>query len=319
MCSNRPSQEKESDRGRIPVDFLRVGAPEAPDGYETFWQARYRRAMAVDPDPAVRDTETTRNGFREFDLSYSSTDGVRIGGWMLVPLSGVVRHGLVVLHGYGGRAEPDWDLPFPDAVMIFPCARGLGMRSLLPDVPSDAYQHVLHGIESRDRYIHGGCVDDVWLAVSALLRLFPQVANRIGFLGTSFGGGIGAMAMAWDQRIHRGHLNVPSFGNHPLRLTLPMNGSGASIRHLLSSTPSILETLAWYDDATAATYVRQPLHCACALFDPTVPPAGQFAIYNALKGPKRLFVLTAGHYPYPEEHQESQRMLREIYDFFPSS
>ncbi len=250
--------------------------------------------MAVDPDPAVRDTETTRNGFREFDLSYSWTDGVRIGGWMLVPLSGVVRHGLVVLHGYGGRAEPDWDLPFPDAVMVFPCARGLGMRSLLPDVPSDAY----------------------WLAVSALLRLFPQVANRIGFLGTSFGGGIGAMAMAWDQRIQRGHLNVPSFGNHPLRLKLPMNGSGASIRHLLSSTPSILETLAWYDDATAATHVRQPLHCACALFDPTVPPAGQFAIYNALKGPRRLFVLTAGHYPYPEEHQESQPMLREVYDFF---
>ena len=123
------------------------------------------------------------------------------------------------------------------------------------------------------------------------------------------------MAMAWD---HASNVVISMFQlrQSPFRLKLPMNGSGASSRHLLSSTPSILETLASYDDATAATHVRQPLHCACALFHPTVPPAGQFAIYNALKGPGALFVLTAGHCPYPEEHQESQPMLREVYDIF---
>jgi len=306
-------------RGSVPKNFLEVGAPEAPDGYEAFWRVRYRRAVAIDPDPAVRDTGAERNGFRVFDLSYTSTEGVRIGGWVLAPVSGIVRQGFVVLHGYGGRAEPDFDLPFPDAVMLFPCARGLGMRSLLPGVSSDIYKHVLHGIESRDRYVHGGCVEDVWLAVSVLLRLHPHVFGRIGFLGISFGGGIGAMAMAWDDRIARGHFNVPSFGNHALRLKLPMDGSGASIRYVLSSTPAALETLAWHDAATAARYIKQPVHCACALFDPTVPPAGQFAVYNALGGPKQLFVLTAGHHPYRHEREESLRMLQEIYDFFHSS
>jgi len=309
----------DSWRRSVPKNFLEVGAPEAPDGYEAFWRVRYRRAVAIDPDPAVRDTGAERNGFRVFDLSYTSTEGVRIGGWVLAPVSGIVRQGFVVLHGYGGRAEPDFDLPFPDAVMLFPCARGLGMRSLLPGVPSDIYKHVLHGIESRDRYVHGGCVEDVWLAVSVLLRLHPHVFGRIGFLGISFGGGIGAMAMAWDDRIARGHFNVPSFGNHALRLKLPMDGSGASIRYVLSSTPAALETLAWHDAATAARYIKQPVHCACALFDPTVPPAGQFAVYNALGGPKQLFVLTAGHHPYRHEREESLRMLQEIYDFFHSS
>ncbi len=308
----------DSWRGSVPKDFLDIAAPEAPDGYEAFWRGRYRRVVALDPDPSVRDTGTERNGFRVFDLFYRSTEGVRIGGWVLTPVSGIVRQGFVILRGYGGRSEPDFDLPFWDAIIVFPCARGLGTRSLQPGVPSDVHKHVLHGIESRDHYVHGGCVEDVWLAVSVLLRLRPHVSGRIGFLGISFGGGIGAMSMAWDDRIARGHFNVPSFGNHALRLNLPMDGSGASIRHVLSSTPSALETLAWHDSATAASYIKQPVHCACALFDPTVPPAGQFAVYNALRGPKQLFVLTAGHRPYRQEQEESLRMLREIYDFFDS-
>ena len=78
----------------------------------------------------------------------------------------------------------------------------------------------------------------------------------------------------------------------------------------------MIELLVGNDAATAARYMKQPVHCACALFDPTVPPAGQFAVYNALGGPKQLFVLTAGHHPYREEREESLRMLQGIHDFF---
>jgi len=40
--------------------------------------------------------------------------------------------------------------------------------------------------------------------VSALLGLCPRLVVRIGY----FGGGIGAMALAWDGRIARGHLQL---------------------------------------------------------------------------------------------------------------
>ena len=76
----------------------------------------------------------------------------------------------------------------------------------------------------------------------------------------------------------------------------------------------MIELLVGNDAATAARYMKQPVHCACALFDPTVPPAGQFAVYNALGGPKQLFVLTR-HHPY-RRGGESLRMLQKIYEFF---
>ena len=58
-----------------------------------------------------------------------------------------------------------------------------------------------------------------------------MAARRLDYMGISFGGGIGALALPWDERFHRAHLNVPSFGHHPLRLTLPepdTTGSGSN-------------------------------------------------------------------------------------------
>ncbi|MEZ5583004.1 MAG: hypothetical protein R3F37_09785 [Candidatus Competibacteraceae bacterium] len=43
------------------------------------------------------------------------------------------------------------------------------------------------------------------------------------------------------------------------------------------------------------------------MFDPAVPPPGQYAIYNALAGHKDLFVLQAGHF---EHGNALQRKLR---------
>jgi cephalosporin-C deacetylase len=159
-------------------------------------------------------------------------------------------------------------------------------------------------------------VDDVWTGVSALLGLFPNLAGHIGYLGISFGGGIGAMALAWDDRIGRGHLCVPSFGHQPLRLSLPTTGSGAAVQRFARTQGNVLATLAYYDAAVAARHIRQPMHVAAARFDPAVAPPGQFAVYNAIPGNKRLYVLDAGHFDYPGRARQDQEVLAELRAFF---
>jgi cephalosporin-C deacetylase len=142
------------------------------------------------------------------------------------------------------------------------------------------------------------------------------VAGRIGFLGISFGGGIGAMALAWDPRVNRAHLNVPSFGNHPVRLRCRTVGSGEAVRAYAARGLDPMPTLAYYDAASAARQIRIPVHCALAGFDPAVAPPGQFSIFNALAGEKELFPLQAGHFPYPEAEHEERRLLGELERFF---
>jgi cephalosporin-C deacetylase len=206
-------------------------------------------------------------------------------------------------------------LPRADAAYLIPCFRGL-CRSARAPISTEPHWHVLHDLDKPERYILRGCVEDLWTATTALLMLCPWLAGRLGYLGISFGGGIGALALPWEPRIARGHLNVPTFGHHPLRQGLACIGSGAAVQRFVAEHPQAAETLSCYDAAIAARRIRQPMHVALALFDPVVPPPGQFAIYNAIPGAKLRCVLPAGHFPYPEQAAREAALLDELSDFF---
>lgn len=295
--------------------LLSIARPEQPADFAVFWGDRYNRARTIKTAPTWRELPSIRPDLRLFEIEFTSVEGFRVGGWLTRPRHEPVECGAVVGHGYRGRDGPDLDLPLRRTAVLFPCARGLS-RSAHSDLPANPDAHVLHGIEHRERYIHGACAADlVWCAASALLDMFPNAARRLSYLGISFGGGIGALALPWDERFHRAHLNVPSFGHHPLRLTLPCVGSGEAVRNHQRRTGRALETLRYFDAASAASHLKIPVHIAAARFDPAVPPPGQFAIYNALAGPKELFVLAAGHFEHSGLAAESAR-LRDALGYF---
>src|SRR5262249_23588568 len=130
---------------------------------------------------------------------------------------------------------------------------------------------------------------------TALLELVPSIGRRLGYVGVSFGGGIGALALPWDDRFIAAHLTVPSFGHHPLRLSMQSTGSAESVRQYHAAHPELVDVLRHFDPAPAAHRIPIPVQVAPALFDPVVPPPGQFAVYNALAGPRDLVVLATGH------------------------
>ncbi len=302
--------------GYTQSQLLTLPPPTPPADFSVFWQARYARAMTTHPRPRLTYSQTHAD-YEVFDCTYRSTNDVEIGGWLLIPRRAPVTCGLVVGHGYGGRDGPDFHWPIPGAALLFPCFRGLSRSRRWPISDNPAY-HVLHDIDKKDHYILGGCVDDLWLAVSTLLALFPATVGHIGYAGISFGGGIGALALPWDDRIQRAHLNVPTFGNHPLRLQLPSQGSAAAVRNFQHTHPKInvLATLAYYDAACAAQWTCTPVHMAAALADPVVAPPGQFSIYNGLAVAKQLFLLDWGHADYPRRAAQEQALSLELQEFF---
>ncbi|MBS3963521.1 MAG: acetylxylan esterase [Methylomonas sp.] len=300
--------------GRSLAELLAITPPEAPDDFAAFWQQRYQRCMQHSVSPRIEESYR-REGFIVHDIYFRSTDGYDIGGWLLEPRSEPVSQAIIVGHGYGGRDKPDDDFGISHTAFYFPCFRGIS-RSRCSDLSALPRNHVIHDVEDRDRYVIGGCVDDLWLAVSLIEQLYPQVARCIGYMGISFGGGLGALAAPWDQRIKRLHLNVPTFGHQPLRMQLPTVGSASSLQAYLHQHRHVADILAYYDAATAARHAEQPVHVAAALFDPAVAPPGQFAIYNAWKGEKSLFVLDAGHFEYPNRLTQEQALKQQLRMFF---
>lgn len=296
-------------------DLRAVTPPQPPADFAAFWRDRHARARQLDPRPALGRSLLSHPDWWVFDLAYRSTGDFPINGWLLLPRDGVVERGLVIGHGYGGRQQPDFDWPLANTALLFPCLRGLS-RSARPPISQDPNWHVLHDIHQRDAYIIGGCVEDVWLGVSVLTCLYPWLAGRIGYSGVSFGGGVGALAIPWDERIDRGHLSLPTFGNQPLRLTLPTTGSAAAVQAFQRRHGTALDTLRYYDAASAAAYLRVPMLVSAALFDPMVAPPCQFSIYNAIPGCKELFILDAGHFEYPGQQEQETNLLERLRQFF---
>ncbi|WP_165218372.1 acetylxylan esterase [Affinirhizobium pseudoryzae] len=291
-------------------------APEAPEGFDAFWAGRYQRALEVKPKPQRRVSALSHPAWQVEEIHFTSTDRVRIGGWLLTPRSGEIRRGIVVGHGYGGREAPDFDYPVTDAALLFPCFRGMS-KSPHPPISGNAVWHVLHHIEKPDQYVIGGCVEDLFVSVSALLQLFPALEGQIGYSGISFGGGIGALGIPFDPRIDRGFLEVPTFGNRPLWLTLPSTGSAASVQIYRKTHPGVDEALRFFDAATAATRITVPMLVAPARFDPAVAPPCQFSVANAV--PQKFnetFILDAGHFDYPDAATQHNLLSEKVRTFF---
>lgn len=289
--------------------LLQVPAPEGPADFDDFWRATFDEAMAPPLNLAVEPIGSPREGVELFHVSYDSLGGVRIGGWLTRPRGVEPVRAVVVGHGYGGRAEPGFDLPGPPAATIQYCARGFH-RSARADLPNESTRHVTHGIESRETYIHRGCVADTWRAASALIEWMSDLAPTLQYHGGSFGGGIGALALPWDARFTRAFLDVPSFGNYPLRVTLPCNGSGHWVTRYWEKHPEALDVLAYFDAATAARRITIPVLVAVAKFDPAVAPPSQCATYNGLAGPKELVWRRSGHFEAPTK-AEDDRLVNE--------
>jgi cephalosporin-C deacetylase len=291
--------------------LLAIKPPEPVSDFEAFWRDTYRQTLAVAPElemeeDASRSTET-RQVYKAY---FTGLGGFRCGAWVTIPRGQKVVRAVIESHGYGGRDTPA-DLAHGEPAVVFaPVARGFGISSR-PEIPNNSKHHVVYGIESRETYIHRFCVTDIWSAISAVLEKWPELRGKVEYSGGSFGGGIGAMAIPWDDRIVKGFLDVPSFGNHPLRVTMQCTGSGQAVLERVAQEPELLTTvLPYYDAAVSARFIRVPTLVAPALFDPSVPPPGQFSVYNAIpEAYRRLHVKTSGHFVEPNDLTKQRLML----------
>ncbi len=122
--------------GYTPTMLRAVRAPPPPEDFAEFWAGLYQRARWIDPAPVARPSTVDPPSY---DVEFTSLDGVRIGGWLGLPADGRIERGLVVGHGYGGRAAPDAEVPVERAAVLYFCARGLPERGRVP--ASLAAQH----------------------------------------------------------------------------------------------------------------------------------------------------------------------------------
>lgn len=277
-------------------DLRRQTAPEEKRDFADFWRTTYREATAGKPEYAVRELWSGMENCRLYEIRAMSFGNVPVTMYLSRPerSAGAIVYG----QGYGNGVQPIQDKDF---TVIIAGSRGLG-PSRTRNIPWEVRKHVVFGLESRKTYVWRGVIADLWLSASVLLDMFPDAAENLNYRGGSMGGAIGALALPWDRRFRAACLAVPTFGNHPLRVTLPCTGSGKGVSDYWEIHPECLDVLAYFDAAVAAKHLTVSTICEAAKFDPMVPPAGQFAVLNSIPGNLcRPYIVEAGHWDCPED------------------
>ena len=248
-------------------------------------------------DAAPRTLSTgTHHGRTVSIVEHAGVDGIRVRSWLVGPASGTASVGIVHSHGYGGRDGIDLARVPDDAAAIFPVARGLPTLNAGIGAPEPVEQHVLAGLHDPDRYVLGLCARDLWLAADVLVGAVGDLP--LYYVGESFGGGIGSLAIPWDDRYIGATLVVPSFGQYDERLAVPCLGSGEVVRAHVAAHPEARAHLRPFDASSTLGFADVPVRVEAALWDQYVPPPGQFGVANAARD-LELAVLPAGHAEYP--------------------
>ena len=283
--------------GYTQEELLKIQSPAEVEGFADFWRNNYELVMAKKPEYKVEaELWCPRSDERFYRIRVKNYDGVEIVMFIARPENS--QGGLVVGQGYGNPGTGV--LSRYRLTTAFACVRGLGFSQCY-DIPWEPNDHVIYGIESKETYILRGAIADQWMAASVLLDMFPDTADNLNYMGSSMGGGMGALLLAWDKRFKAAHLNVPTFGAE-IRFDFESAGSGEACRKYIMEHPESRKVLAWFDASAAAKYITIPVCCAPALFDPRVPPVGQFSICNSIDEKyKTQFIREVGHFPPTEK------------------
>lgn len=278
-----------------------------PADFDTFWTQLYQQTLSTKLNIETRPSDFSNDKIEVKEVYYDTLDNTRIGSWLAIPRHQKITNIKVQGHGYGGREAPDLAIPDNTAV-LFPVAPGFFI-SAWKDIPGTSKEHVLYGIESKETYVFRICAAALWSAASVMIELFPDCADTLYYSGSSYGGGMGCLMLPWDKRYTKASLGLISFCNHPIRVQCECVGSGSAVKDYYERHPEVMEVLRYFDGAFAAKRIQVPTVFACAKFDPSVPPPGQFTAYNVCNAQKRLSVFLTGHFDdqYAEREEEQER------------
>ena len=292
-------------------ELLKIKGDPPIEGFREFWMKQYDAARAWNGSYHIEDELwSPEPACRIYRIRFTSTDGFSIGIWISRPAESIGGH--LMIHGYGHVPTPPVTAP-RDRTIVHPCLRGLGL-SQCRKIPWESGEHAAYGFDDPENYVITGGVRDLWISLSILIDMFPDTAENILCSGISLGGGMGALAIPWDDRIHYGELDIPSLGG---RIALDIPAIPGTARHTRNSLATAsgkgMRIIDLCNASSAAGAIRVPTLITPALMDETVPPPEQFAVANSIPEKYRIMrIKDVGHADPTERDMALEKELAEI-------
>jgi cephalosporin-C deacetylase len=282
--------------------------PMQPTDFDAFWQEARTELDAIAPDFKLTPTPQYSSSKTDvFEVEMRSLGNIRVRGYYAQPKNKTNLPALLHVQGYSSIMTP-YDVDQPMA-QFYLNIRGHGnsQSDLNPGFPG----FLLKGLDSAKTYIYRGAYMDCVRAIDFLESRSEVDTTRIGVEGASQGGALSYAVAALDKRIKLCAPDVPflsDFRNYFQIAAWPaMEFKTYSALHF-KKMETIYSVLDYFDIKHLTPMITCPVIMGVGLYDPTCPPAINFAAYNNLASKDKEYRLypTAGH-SLPPSHYEVKR------------
>ena len=230
--------------------------------------------------------ESTKNGVELSAISFTSPDGGSATGLLFDPVTrSTPRPGIVLMHGAPGNAR---QMTVQGQVLA-----EHGAVVIAIDAPHARRSGSWVRFTTQDRLEQIQLIKDLQRAVD-VLRARPNVDDdRIGYVGVSFGGAMGALFVGIEQRLKTAVLVVAD-GGLVSHFTGPedfnfMTGLSCATRTTWLEAMAPIEPIRFIGQASSALLLQN------GRFDTAVPPADAEALHAAVSPSATIRWYDAGH------------------------
>jgi cephalosporin-C deacetylase len=282
--------------------------PILPADFDAFWHDARMELDSIAPEFSMTPTPQYATEKTDvFEVEMRSIGNIRVRGYYTQPKNKMNLPALLHVQGYSSVMLP-FDVDQPMA-QFFLNIRGHGnsQSDLNPGFPG----FLLKGLDSAKTYIYRGAYMDCVRAVDFLASRSEVDTTRIGVEGASQGGALSFATAALDKRIKLCAPDVPflsDFRNYFQIAPWPaMEFKAHALTHF-KKMESVYSVLDYFDIKHLTPSVSCPVFMGVGLYDPTCPPAINFAAYNNLAATDKEYRLypTAGH-SLPPKHYDIKR------------
>lgn len=278
--------------------------PHAPADLDAFWSATIDAALAQPLGIELRAYDLDLAGVVTTKVSFAGFEAGTISGWYLRPDRAGVHPGLVVYHGYSGRAPRPLELyaiaAQGIAVLAVDCRGQNGDSSDEVARPSG---HVAgwmtHGIRDPERYYYRHVYADAVRALEVLCSFAEVDGSRIATTGISQGGGLSLAAAALSARPSFVWSDIAYLCDIRRGVALAALPPYTEISDFIRSHPAleaqVWRTLSYVDMLNLAQRITCPAVLTVGLWDEICPPSTVYAVFHRIASTEKVLKVLPYH------------------------
>jgi len=311
----------------LPLDQLRQYKPplyRAAD-FESFWDETTAGALKQPQNAELIPYDLRAKNVISYAVRFdgyrptnpgaasASTPPSRIAGWYVRPEASGKFPGVVIYHGYSGRACRPLDMLALAAqgfcVLSMDC-RGQNGQSqdaaVYPEGHSTGW--MTQGIRDPRTYYYRHVYADALRALELLAHRDEVDASRLAVTGFSQGGGLSLAVAALSNRPILCLPDAPYLCDYRRAIDLASAGPYGEIPHLLKSFPHLydeaIRTLSYFDNLNLSPWITCRTIVSACLWDDICPPSTIFGVYNHITAEKQIEVYPFHAHEVPYEQGE---------------